>query len=1073
MDFLVNMHVDKLVANFIANPEWLHMGSSLLLLLFIIAMAYMVRLDIDPFVFGRHFSFNSLLEKIVFWPAVASVLLWTYYFPWTWPAETQQGFYLNKFTIGCGLLLLLIIGRAVTHLLLREKDHREFFDQFPYYLMVLFVLFVPTVYYFQLERNGLMPKEQLGFALAVVYIGYFLVRLFIGRSVMIPRIGVAQWLLYFIIYMLLTVVIMPYRLAAIKNVIQWIAFAVCFLAAYAYIPDRRRRDSIILMVIITALISTLWGLWKYFDIPYHLVGMTATGAQDYLYKTPSAGRYFLLAGLFANPNYYGEWLAMTIFLAFGLFFSTNSKNVRIFLGSVLAINCFEMVALYNRAGWFGMFVAAGFVATGLLIARVPVFKRVSKATVISGLIGLILILTITSVVFNQRDAGGDTPLAGTPFERLKSMTDFQDDETFRNRLTMWRAARFMVTDPDHFPQRLIFGGGFGFFEVEYLPYQTEVLRTYDFKEWFHNVIPTFRAHNDHIQMLVEAGIIGTFLYAMIFISFFAYGFKYVREEEDAARRFLALGIMAAVASCLASAMFSFPLHKIQQGSLAFTMMGFLCVEIFQRNRLRKYIEDDEAENTTISINVPDLECESDFNPEAVAAKSTRKKKKSKKGGSNHIDVSPELYYTPENFIRIERRFPVWLSIPLILIVSFLTLWGVYTQVINFKAHYLVVKGIQIIRSIPDDPNDPRKSRYAQTAANYFWTAYQLDPTNGRAEFFHGFALTKVGEYEKTVAGTQHLEKGQELYPQSDTFYALAMGYELRRNQARDRAQLIQQELDAQNQKLSITEDDTERAEIESRMQELIGAQQTYQEDVDYSQERAIESYATAATYYPVKIEYYKELIRLLKEEARWQDVIDWADAALIVDDWLLEKPPIRWELYLSLGQAHRYLGNTAISEAQALQEQGDIEGSAAKEQEFNEHYDAAFEALASSINIASRTYYPYFEVGQLHEQLGNKALAEDHMDEAAQHYELAKNAYIDCFTYKANVRKGEAPFDYAYFLLGRIYEKLGGDENTARATGYYRQLIEVSNYTPDQDPYRQARIRYHELTGEWIGLEPS
>jgi O-antigen ligase/tetratricopeptide (TPR) repeat protein len=1055
-EFLIEkFKFDPLVADFIANPETLHLWTSAGLIALILGVAYLIRLDLDPLIFGRRQSFSSLIERFVFYPIIIGLLIWTYNGPWNWPSPVPDGFFLNKFTLGLGAILILILGRAIVHFILTEKNRWDFFDQLPFYLMVEFQFAVPLVYYYMLERNGLMPKEQLGFIFACVFIACLIINWLLGRKVHFPRSPVSKWLLIFIAYILLTVIFMPYRLGAVKNIIQWVAFAACFLVGFAYIPDKRRRDVILLTAVLAALVSTLWGFWKYFDIPLNLFGMINDYYPDghelaglpFYFKTPSAGRYFLLAGFFANPNYYGEYVALTLFIGLGLLLKTDSPKLRTFLSIVLAINTFEIVALYNRAGWFGVFVGAGFVLILLLWTRIPIFKRVSKIGLIAGVITLVAVLLLTSTVFNKREADSETPLAATPLERLKSMTDFEGDETFRNRQTMWRASIMMVTDEEHVPERLTFGGGFGFFEIEYLIYQTKVLETYNFGEWFHNVIPTFRAHNDHLQMLVEAGIIGTFFYAMFFISFFVMGFRFLKEEEDPARRFYALGIMGATMCLLAIACFSFPLHKIQHGGLILTAMGLLVAEIVERNQLRKQRSISEEVNSNQNKD------------QGTTAKRKKKKRKQKEstplGAVTREPVESKQRFSVEFYNTVQKKIKPELAFPVIIIALLLCIWGVYTQVINFKSHYFVVKGIAELRKVEYAQTPEQRQTQAQLAANYFWRAYKLDPTNGRAEFFHGFSLIKKNLYQDVVAGTAHIEEGQELYPQSDTFYALAMGYEARYKLASEQIQMRFARIESLNTDFENETDTQALRDIQANIEELNDDIQTLEEDARMSHGMAIDSYMTAARYYPVKIEYYKELIRLLEDEGRWEEIVFWSERALIVDEWLLKKPQIRWRFYLWLGRAFKILGAAEL-------QLGNIE-------EGFEYWQKAEKSLIEGVKISNAVYFTYYELAQVYEALGDYFADTGNSTRAMSFYEKARDMYIQTFNKKDNVQQGEAPFNYSYFLLGRIYEKLG---NIDRAVHYYNLVLTEALYSSRTETYQKARNKIHELTGEWVGEPP-
>ena len=1024
-DFLVNIGVQPLVANFLVHPEWLHMASAALAVILLIGCAYLLRLDLDPYVEGRYQPFRMVVERIAFYAALVMVLGWTYWYPWKLPEPPPEGFYINKFTVGGILVYVLVLGRCVIHWIYTERARWDFFDRFPYYVLLLFQFFVPLVYYFRLERNGLMPKEELGFALAVVLLGYIAIRTLLGRPTYLPRNPVAPWVWLFLGYILLTLLIFPYRLAAIKNIIQWIAFATIFFVSLAYVPDRRSRDVVIMAAIMASLVSTVWGMWKYFDGPAHLGLSTGTYPSDYptaalrgkpyYFRTPSAGRYFLLAGFFANPNYYGEYLTMVIYCSLGLLFASDSKWLRGFLAVVLGINVFEMVALYNRAGWFGNFVAVAFVLGGAALARLPVLKRVSVRALAAGVAGLLVLLMLTGAVFNRREKD-DTPLALTPYERLKSMTDFEKDETFRNRLTMWRAAYLMLKDPQTFPERLIFGAGLGFFEVNYLPYQTKVLETYDFNEWFHNVIPTFRAHNDHLQMLVEAGVIGTGLYLLIFVTFFGYGFRFLREEEEAGRRFMALGIMASTASMLAIAFFSFPFHQIEHGGFLFAVMGFLIAEIAERRRRKE-------EALLVSSAVSEK-------PEEVRH-AKKKKVRGKASQEMQVEVRPLQVgetYPLKYFIHIQKKFHPLVYVPGILLTLFIVVWGAYTQIINLKSQYLVVKGIDTLRAMDSSMPENQRRAFAQIAADLFWKAYKLDPTNGRAEFFHGFALIKKNTYEDVVEGIRHLQEGQLLYPQSDTYYALAMGWEARRQFAEEAA--------------------AKATDPEEKKR--------YEDDALLSHNEAIKAYMTAAQYYPVKVEYYKELIRLLEEQGRYEEMIYWADRAVVVWDWLAEKPKIKWQLLLWKGKALRALG------AQAMQE-GDEETGL-------RYWGEAEKVLLQAKELSNAVYYAYYELGQIYEALGMLASRKGDEEEAQRRLIQARDMYVEAFSRRNNVGSGQAPFDYAYFLLGRVYEELGDKE---KALDYYRRLMTESYYSPNTQTYQRARNRIYELTGRWEGEAPS
>jgi tetratricopeptide (TPR) repeat protein len=172
-------------------------------------------------------------------------------------------------------------------------------------------------------------------------------------------------------------------------------------------------------------------------------------------------------------------------------------------------------------------------------------------------------------------------------------------------------------------------------------------------------------------------------------------------------------------------------------------------------------------------------------------------------------------------------------------------------------------------------------------------------------------------------------------------------------------------------------------------------------------------------------------------------------------DWLDKKPKIKWQLELWLGQAHRALG------AQAMQAGDEAAGL--------DHWNEAEQALLVARQESNAIYYAYYELGQLHEAEGELAARKGDAQEAMRQYAQARDMYVETFNRKDNVPSGQAPFDYAYLLLGRIYEKLGDPD---RALTYYSRLLTGSLYSKNTQTYQYARDRIHVLTGQWQGEPP-
>jgi tetratricopeptide (TPR) repeat protein len=121
------------------------------------------------------------------------------------------------------------------------------------------------------------------------------------------------------------------------------------------------------------------------------------------------------------------------------------------------------------------------------------------------------------------------------------------------------------------------------------------------------------------------------------------------------------------------------------------------------------------------------------------------------------------------------------------------------------------------------------------------------------------------------------------------------------------------------------------------------------------------------------------------------------------------------------------------------------------------------------LKISNAVYFTYYELGQVYEAIGKYYTNIGNAVNSTEFYVKARDMYIQVYNKKDNMPEGDAPFNYAYFLLGRIYEKLN---DTERALYYYRETMTNALYSPNTDTYQRARTRIHEITGVWEGEPP-
>jgi O-antigen ligase len=180
-------------------------------------------------------------------------------------------------------------------------------------------------------------------------------------------------------------------------------------------------------------------------------------------------------------------------------------------------------------------------------------------------LGLALLLAI---VVGVTLIGGESSIS-----RFMDSVNASDPTTGRTQV--WRVTLDVIKSHP------IIGAGLGAYGVAYTPFDP------------HNgVNRAEQAHNDYLQVLADAGIIGAVLGLFFVFSLFRMGFKR-RQSPDVFRRGVATGALAACFAVLVHSFFDFTLHTTSNALLFLTMAALATLDgkvarkvIKQRRRRR-------------------------------------------------------------------------------------------------------------------------------------------------------------------------------------------------------------------------------------------------------------------------------------------------------------------------------------------------------------------------------------------------------------------------------------------------------------------------------------------------------
>jgi O-antigen ligase len=166
-------------------------------------------------------------------------------------------------------------------------------------------------------------------------------------------------------------------------------------------------------------------------------------------------------------------------------------------------------------------------------------------------IGLAVLL-VAVIIVGSIFIGGESSL--TRFAE----TAISDDIT-TNRSHIWSVT--LETIKNHW----FFGAGIGAFAAAYTPYDT-----------FSGIERVEQAHNDYLQILADAGIIGLILAGFFVFKLFQTGFKNFKTE-NLYRRGIAVGALTGCFSILVHSIFDFVLHTTAITVMFLTLVSLLIV----------------------------------------------------------------------------------------------------------------------------------------------------------------------------------------------------------------------------------------------------------------------------------------------------------------------------------------------------------------------------------------------------------------------------------------------------------------------------------------------------------------
>ncbi|MCE9616616.1 MAG: O-antigen ligase family protein [Lentisphaerae bacterium] len=293
-----------------------------------------------------------------------------------------------------------------------------------------------------------------------------------------------------------------------------------------------------------------------------------SGSEEiYWFHTPRYGGNIF--GPFSNRNHLAAYLNMTVGLSFGLLLSSrrfyqvmawpdmreriamlsSREGAQTTLRAFMALIIMGAVAVSLSRG-----AILSLALTTTLFGTLILWRRRSGTRILAGFILPMLIMIATLLWFGQTGL----------IERIGTLTDVMQNP--------FADLRFIVSDDclRMVGNAPLTGIGFGSFKHVYAAFQTPPLRF----RWLH-------AHNDWVQLLVEGGVIGAFLFALALVLWLRHLQRRWPLASDAPR-IMVIGILFGLTTLALHSLIDYSLHKPANALLLAALAGMAVAGIHLR-----------------------------------------------------------------------------------------------------------------------------------------------------------------------------------------------------------------------------------------------------------------------------------------------------------------------------------------------------------------------------------------------------------------------------------------------------------------------------------------------------------
>jgi len=310
-----------------------------------------------------------------------------------------------------------------------------------------------------------------------------------------------------------------------------IAFLIFLAALLTYIDSEKRLRKVVWVVTIFGFVYAFFAILQAVLSPGKIFGV---------YEPQFAEPY----GTFVNRHNFAAYMEMTIAIPLGLLFAgVIPKDKRLLFVTAAGLMGVALILSGSRGGFVALLAEIFFLI--ILTTETRSFGRLALK------IGLAVLL-VGTIIAGAIFIGGESSLS-------RIAETVASDNITTNRTHIWSVTLSVIKT---YP---FFGTGLGGYSVAYTNFDTT-----------NGAMRVEQAHNDYLQIMTDAGVIGLIIAAFFIFQLFRTGLKNIKTAHTF-NRGIAVGALAGCFAIVVHSLFDFVLHTTAVTYLFITLVALVVV----------------------------------------------------------------------------------------------------------------------------------------------------------------------------------------------------------------------------------------------------------------------------------------------------------------------------------------------------------------------------------------------------------------------------------------------------------------------------------------------------------------